>query len=202
MTSEKTLCPHGWPEPLQPCPACTRGKFDCDAMDASRTEPRRFTGLDATSGPDQSVEIKYQLKGEGVEVASITDKPDTKNTRDDWFQLHGALHDAEEHARPGLVGVFPPPVPSQEVYADMVFYRGRLDNAQRQIFNMASELRVLRQACKAAGDEIRELHAQRKPEQHGAYWLTFPECSTSRGMYWAMAGLLAAGGLLLAWWLA
>lgn len=176
MTGEKTLCPHGWPEPLQPCPVCTMEKFDCDAMDASRTEPRRFTGLDASSGPDQSVEIKYQLGDEGVEVVSITDKPDPKNVRGDWFNAFGGQY---AHS--------------------LGHYQTALDDAQRQIFNMATELRELRQACKAAGAEIRELHAQRKPEQHGAYWLTFPECGTSRGMYWAMAGLLAAGGLLLAW---
>ena len=166
-------------------------KFDCDAMDANWTEPRRFTGLDAASGPDQTVEMNYQLKGEGVEVVSITDKSDPKNTRGDWFNPFGGEDNAQSLRN----------------------FQASLDARSRQAFQLAQEvndlrgtvrdrdceIRVLRQACKAAGDEIRELHAQRKPGQHGAYWLTFPECGTSRGMYWTMAGLLAAGGLLLAW---
>jgi hypothetical protein len=154
------------------CGPLSEGKGRCELHDS------RY-GYDPATGADQTVEINYQLKGEGVEVASITDKPDTKNTRGDWFNTFGG-----------------------QAAHSLGHYQAALDDAQRQIFNMATELRVLRQACKDAGDEIRELHAQRKPEQHGAYWLTFPECGTSRGMYWAMAGLLSVGGLLLAWWLA
>ncbi len=204
MTSGKTLCPHGWTEPLQPCPACTMDQSVCDAMDASRTEPLWFTGLggipviedknipegkafvfgvDLANGPDQSVEIKYQLKDEGVEVTSITDKPDTKNTRDDWFNPFCGVYES---------------IDPHKAIAVAELHREN-NRMVRVIADRDTEIRVLRQACKAAGDEIRELHAQRKPEQHGAYWLTFPECGTSRGMYWAMAGLLAAGGLLLAW---
>lgn len=146
------------------------------------------------SGADQAVEMNYQLKGDGVEVTSITDKPDPKNVRADWFNAFGGEDNAQSLRN----------------------FQVSLDARSRQAFQLAQEvnklvdtvrdrdceIRVLRQACKAAGDEIRELHAQRKPEQRGAYWLTFPECGPSAGMYWAMAGLLAAGGLLLAWWLA
>lgn len=155
------------------------------------TEKLRKAGLDVASGADQTVEMNYQLKGEGVEVAGITDKPDPKNVRGDWFNPFGGENNEQSLRN----------------------FQVSLDARSRQAFHLAQEvnklvdivrdrdceIHVLRQACKAAGDEIRELHAQRKPERHGAYWLTFPECGTSRGMYWAMAGLLAAGGLLLAW---
>jgi hypothetical protein len=153
---------------------------------------RNRIDFDMASGKDWTVEMNYQLKDEGVEVASITDKTDSKNVRGDWFNPFGGEDNGQSLRN----------------------FQASLDARSRQAFELAQEvnelrgtvrdrdceIRVLRQACKAAGDEIRELHAQRKPEQHGAYWLTFPECSTSRGMYWATAWLLAVGGLLLAWW--
>lgn len=157
-----------------------------------QVEKLRKAGFDVASGSDKTIEMNYQLKGEGVEVASITDKQDPKNTRGDWFNAFGGEDNAQSLRN----------------------FQASLDARSRQAFQLAQEvndlrgtvrdrdceIRVLRQACKAAGDEIRELHAQRKPEQHGAYWLTFPECATSPGMYWVMAFMLGIGFWGATWW--
>lgn len=211
-SADKRKCAHEWPEKLHPCPACAMDQSVMDAMDSSKTEPRRFTGLggapvvedknipdgkafvigpNPASWPDQAVEMNYQLKAERVEVTSITDKPDPKNVRGDWFNAFGGEDNGQ----------------SLRMYQESLHEQRRMALHLTQEVNKLldtvrgrdCEIRVLRQACKAAGDEIRELKAQRKPEKHGSYWLTFPECATSRGMYLALGVLLLVAGGVLAW---
>jgi len=142
-------------------------------------------GYDPAGGADQTVETNYQLKDEGVEVASITDKTDSKNVRGDWFNPFGG----------GLLMRRLETDLSKSAKMNMRLLE-LVEAAQEEIGSLRNQVALLEMAARCAGDEIRD----RKPEQHGAYWLTFPECSTSRGMYWATAWLLAVGGLLLAWW--
>lgn len=179
MTGEKRECMHGLVMEY-----CRRCKVERMAASVG-------VQVDLASGPDQSVEINYQLKDEGVGVASITDKSDPKNVRGDWFNAFGGEYNAQSLRN----------------------FQASLDARSRQAFQLAQEvndlrgtvrdrdceIRVLRQACKAAGDEIRELHAKRKPERHGAYWLTFPEYGPSAGMYWAGGLALLFLGACFAW---
>lgn len=167
------ICPHGRRHGGAWCGDCAADKLECFNFFGSAIGPKRFNSLLASEKYSQAVD------GLGWD-APVTDKPEAKNTRGDWFDPFGGDADPVLHA--SLV-------------------RGSEIRILRQtIANQDNELRVLRQACKAAGDEIRELHAQRKPEQHGAYLLTRPDTATSPGMYVASAVLLALVGGLLAWW--
>lgn len=157
------------------CPECAAEKL-------------RRVGFDVAIGPDKSVEMNYQMNGGRMNVLDIEDKSDPKNAGTAWLDEHmDAIRLAAREA---------------ELFSDLYLCRAANKRLRAQIEDRDHEIRVLRQACASAGAEIRELHAQRKPEKHGAYWLTFPECSTSAGMYGAVAVLLASAGGLLLWLLA
>lgn len=148
------------------------------------TEKLRKAGLDVASGADQAVEMDYQLKGEGVGVASITDKPDPKNVRGDWFNPFGSdltvrrlEAELSENAKINIRLI--------EV----------VESSQEEIDRLRNEIALLKLAARCAGDEIRA----RKPERHGAYWLTFPEYGPSAGMYWAGGLALLFLGACFAW---
>lgn len=144
-----------------------------------------FRKRDEVCEPDKSVEINYQMRDGVIEVLDIEDKSDPKNAGTAWLDEHmDAIRLAAREA---------------ELFSDLYLCRAANKRLRAQIEERDHEIRILRQACAASGAELRDLHAQRQPEQHGAYWLTFPECSTSPGMYFAMAALLASVGGLLLW---